>query len=113
MLNQLDKECYQGKLAFIKNLNDVFANHSYSGIPVIAVKLEFYDTPFGLEEYVVVVYRGGAYAPCRANWNSNSANFRIVSNLINGGYYDEVDAYDKIKSSYPCINEEILAKEGE
>ena len=107
MLTQSQKDCYRGKIAFIKELNKVFKKE-YSGIPVEGVSIEFYQVGNYVDEYIVVKYRGGAYAPRIANVNSNSANFRIVSDLINGGYYEERDRYDQIKKTCVCLNKEIL-----
>jgi hypothetical protein len=113
MLTQFEKNCYKEKLNFIKNLNKLFAHQTYSGISVVGVSLEFYEQPSSgrIVEYIVVEYKGGAYAPCIATANSNSANFRLVSKVINGGYYEEKDTYDDIKKSWKNINKEILKKE--
>lgn len=49
-----------------------------------------------IEEFLIVKYQGGAWAARRANINSNSVNFQEIGRLLNGGYYDEVDAVEKL-----------------
>ena len=49
-----------------------------------------------LEEYLIVTYRGGAWAARHANINSNSVNFQEIGRMLNGGCYDEVDAVERL-----------------
>ena len=57
-----------------------------------------------LEEYLIVTYRGGAWAARRANVNSNAINFQEIGKMLNGGYYDEVDEVERLeKEAYRLI----------
>lgn len=51
------------------------------------------------EEYkfIVVVFRNGAISVRNANINSLTANIRELGTLLDGGYYDEVKEYKKLK----------------
>lgn len=49
-----------------------------------------------IEEYLVVTYRGGAWAARHANINSNSVNFKEIGKMLDGGCYDEVDAVERL-----------------
>jgi thioredoxin-related protein len=50
-------------------------------------------------EFVVVHFVGGGKSVRTISGNSNNANFIEVGKLINGGYYDELDYYNKVKSN--------------
>ena len=50
-----------------------------------------------LEEYLVVTYRGGAWAARCANINSNAANFRAIGEMLDGGCYEEVDEVKRLE----------------
>ena len=50
-----------------------------------------------LEEYLIVTYRGGAWAARHANINSNSVNFQEIGKMLNGGCYGEVDEVKRLE----------------
>ena len=49
-------------------------------------------------EYIVVEYVGGAITVRNANINSFVANLFELSQLLYGGYYEEVEQYKKLKA---------------
>lgn len=52
-----------------------------------------------LREYIIMHYKGGGISPRNANINSLSANFREIGNLLDGGYYKEVDDYKSLEEN--------------
>jgi hypothetical protein len=48
-------------------------------------------------EYVVVNFIGGGKCVRFVSGNSNTANFRVIGGLLEGGYYDEVPDYNSLK----------------
>lgn len=95
--------CKQESVAL---LDDAFEKAAQVGYPFgSAVRCEFRvyldeskDRPgkYYLEEYLIVTYRGGAWAARHANINSNSVNFQEIGKMLNGGCYDEVDAVERL-----------------
>ena len=59
-----------------------------------------------LKEYVVVVFKGGAKSVRNCAGNSLTAIFRAIGQLIDGGYYDEVETYERLKEKEECIRVE-------
>lgn len=51
------------------------------------------------DEFVRVNFPGGAYCVRTVTGDSNSAVFQEVGKLLHGGYYSEVDWYDKLAAS--------------
>lgn len=96
-------EMYKGKKAFIKDVSKVFeAGHKGSSVASVDYEVYIKDIELGdenrtyFEEYVIVNYSGGSYAVKRVSGNSNTANFRAVGYLLDGGYYDENYTYDSL-----------------
>lgn len=88
-------ECYAEKEEFIKNIGKVIAEDGH--MDVQEVRYEVYNhKEWGTQEYLIVVFRGGAISVRNANINSNSANFRELGQLLDGGYYSEVKDYREI-----------------
>lgn len=58
---------------------------------------EFVTDYLYLQEYLVVTFDGGGISVCSANGNSNTANFRELGKLLDGGYYDEVELYNTME----------------
>lgn len=92
---------FKNKKAFVNNINAAFQlrprTHS-----VAKIEYELYSKQITNEhvtnhtyyqEYLVVTFNGGAKSVRSANGNSNTANFREIGKLIDGGYYDEMDLY--------------------
>ena len=64
---------------------------------VEAITYEVYSKPFNdnvyYAEWIVVHFDGGGSSPRFVTGNSNTANFRVLGDMINGGYYAEVQDY--------------------
>ena len=50
--------------------------------------------------YIVIIFNGGGMSVRNANMNSLTENLSELINLLNGGYYEEVENYLKLKRSY-------------
>lgn len=96
---------YQNKKAFIDSISKAFQlrpkTHS-----VESVKYELYTKQITNEfvtnhtyhqEYLVVTFDGGGISVRSINGNSDTANFREIGKLIDGGYYDEVELYTSME----------------
>jgi hypothetical protein len=81
---------YDVSMAFIKNPK----GHTIDGI-VYEVLFE-YDGRF--TEWITIQYYGGAEARCCVSGNSNSANFRCVADMVEGGHYAENAYYQDLLS---------------
>ena len=46
--------------------------------------------------YLVVVFKGGGLSVRNCRCNSVTANIREVAEMLNGGYYEEVETYKKL-----------------
>lgn len=95
------------KKEFVDALNAAFQVRPKSH-SVVKVELEVYSKVINNEyvtnhtyyqEYLVVTFNGGAISVRNANGNSNTANFRELGKLLNGGYYTEVEAYRALASN--------------
>lgn len=91
-------EMYRGKKQFIENLNEVFQMEPKCG-SVEGVTYEVYIKDHGegrieYREWVIVHFVGGGCCPRLVNGNSNTANFRVIGEMLNGGYYSEVIDYE-------------------
>lgn len=47
--------------------------------------------------YLVIIFKGGAMSVKNCDANSLSANLLTLSQIMNGGYYKEVDEYKRLK----------------
>lgn len=92
---------YCEKHAFVESLGDCLckANKSLEGC---SYELFAKDAPNGLafQEYLVLRFKGGAISCRNANINSNMANLREISNLVDGGYYEEVENYRRTSEEW-------------
>lgn len=90
-------EMYKGKKAFIKYINKAFEARP-DGSSITKVEYEAYTKEFNgeqvFQEYLIVIFDGGAKSVRSVNGNSNMTNFIELGKLVNGGYYDEVPAYE-------------------
>lgn len=94
-------EMYRSKRTFIKNISMAFEAKP-SKTTVTSVDYEVYRKEINEDityfaEYIIVNFIGGAKSVRTVNGNSNSANFRVIGELIDGGYYDEVRDYETIE----------------
>ena len=95
---------YKGKKLFIDSISKVF-EIEFLNSNVKKVEYEVYsqtsqisDTVF-YAEFVVVTFTSGAISVRNISGNSNNANFREIGKLIDGGYYDEIEYYKKVKEN--------------
>ena len=51
------------------------------------------------QEKIVVEFRSGAIEVRNVNGNSVNAVYRSIGQLLDGGYYDEVDGYNEMVAS--------------
>lgn len=91
---------YKEKKAFIDAVNKAFQvrpkTHS-----VESIRYELYKTSGTyFKEYIVVTFNGGAISVRTVSGNSDTANFREIGKLIDGGYYQEVEYYEALESVY-------------
>ena len=90
-------EMYRGKKAFITYLNKAFEARP-DGSSVTKVEYEVYTKEFNgepvFQEYLIVIFDGGAKSVRNINGNSNMTNLVELGKLVNGGYYDEVPGYE-------------------
>lgn len=94
-INPMALECYAEKEKFIKNISKVIAEDGRMGVK--EVRYEVYNhKEWGEQEYLIVVFRGGAISVRNVNINSNLANFMELGQLLRGGYYSEVKDYQEI-----------------
>lgn len=87
---------YKEKYHFIENVN--FAFQVKPGCPAVeGVIYELYKKTIidviDFREWIIVYYKGGGMAPKLVSCNSNSANFRVIGTMLEGGCYEEVDTY--------------------
>lgn len=87
----------QDKVRFVQMLNEAFNNpmtKKYSSVEEIRYDV-FAIPDYGIQEYAVVTYYGGAIAVANCSGNSLSTIFRAFGKMLDGGYYDEVEVYKR------------------
>lgn len=82
---------YDVSMAFIKNPK----GHTVDGI-VYEVLFKEDDLGQHFSEWLTIQYYGGAEAHRNIFGNSNSANFRTIADMVNGGCYGENFHYDDL-----------------
>lgn len=95
-------EMYTNKKHFVDGISKVFETLSTTGPKKISYevyKKAINENTTYFCEYIVVTFEGGGKSPINVNGNSNSANFRAIGKLIDGGYYDEVEYYKNMEES--------------
>lgn len=102
---------YRGKKTFIEDISKAFESRTYNtGIESISYEVyrKMDDNHDYFVEYLVVTFDGGAKSVRCANGNSNIANYREIGNLIDGGYYTEIRAYEALtEEGFAQINLEV------
>ena len=95
---------YKGKKFFIDNVSKVFELDSRSNVE--KVEYEVYSRISRMDsesvyysEFVIVTFDGGAKSVRNVSGNSNSAVFKEIANLIDGGYYEEIPYYSGVKET--------------
>lgn len=98
---------YQRKKSFIDNISKALM---LSDNTVMKAEYEVYskynpdyDATY-YAEFVVVTFIGGAKSVKTVNGNSDSANFRAIGTLIDGGYYDENNYYESVVDNCEKVN---------
>ena len=95
-------EMFRGKKAFIENISKAFearpAGSTVTSINYEVYSLELKDDITYYKEYIIVTFKGGSISVRSANGNSNTANFRAIGTLLDGGYYDEVFCYENLEA---------------
>ncbi len=93
-------EMYKGKKAFIKNISKVFEAtpriSSVASIDYEVYKKEIDKDITYFAEYVIVNFFGGGKSVRLVNGNSCTANFKEISKLLDGGYYEENRQYEAL-----------------
>ncbi len=94
---------YQEKKEFIDRISEALQNTK--GSSVESVRYEVWEnTEHGwYEEFVIITFFGGSISPFCANGNSNLCNFEQIGKKCQGGYYNEVDFYEKCCSEMTQI----------
>jgi hypothetical protein len=114
MLNMTKQEkiaMYNEKRAFVKNISKVFETKP-AGSSVESLDYEVYEKEIARDEniyreiveFVIVHFFGGGKSVKVVTGNSNTANFRVLGTMLNGGYYDENLRYDSmIENGYELV----------
>lgn len=105
-MTDLDRKArLHNKVLFVDKLSEVIT--ASNGIPGISgveyVVFEHRDHPNCIEEFVVVTFVGGAKSVRCCTGNSNLANLEEVSKLLDGGYYCEVEWFNKLSATLERI----------
>ena len=87
-IKQLEKAFYT---AFEVGPGCEFGSVVSCGLLFFVAPHAFKKNAFFLEEYLRVTYDGGVSTYRCASHNSMSANFRAIGELLDGGYYEELD----------------------
>ena len=93
-------EMFKEKKAFIENINNVFQTKP-KGSSVTSVEYEVYcrnmnEGIVSFIEYLVVNFKGGGRCVIDVSGNSNTAYFRVLGTLLDGGYYEEIYKYESL-----------------
>lgn len=104
-MNTADKlNMYKEKKGFIAAISQMLKSYKPKGLTISKIEYEVYKTPFGsYMEWIVVTYYGGGYTAKLTNGNSNTANFRVIAGVLDGGDYSEVHYYEEIKATSEVI----------
>lgn len=102
-------QMYLEKQKFVEAISNVFQTTTHNST-IEGISYEVYRRSFGgrlseTKEYVVVSYAGGAKAPRTVSGYNCTAIYRIIGDLLNGGYYEEVLEFDSLwEAGYERIN---------
>ena len=96
MVNAEHKKCLLEKKLFVDKLSVALSGNCGQ---VIDVRYEAYESDNDSEpqEFVIITFRGGAISVRNVHMNSHSAILRELGRLVDGGYYDEVNYYNKLQ----------------
>lgn len=99
MTNEERIKMYKSKKLFIDNISRALEVSNTTVMSVDYEVLTKYNDLFKTDvyyEFAVVTFVGGAKSVKSISGNSDSANFRAIGALIDGGYYDEVRYYESL-----------------
>lgn len=89
----------EGKKTFIDGISELFKTIP-TKTTVESIDYEVYckdmDERSYFIEFVVVRFSGGGYCVKTISGNSNTANFRAIGELLDGGYYKEIEYYESL-----------------
>ena len=96
-------EMYKEKRAFVNSISKVFEARP-KGSSVSSIDYEVYEKVIArnenvykhIVEFIVVTYDGGGRAMKVASGNSNTANFRVIGTLLDGGNYEDNQYYESL-----------------
>ena len=99
-------EMFKEKQQFVEAISGVFQTTKHNST-VERVSYEVYHKSFSerlseTREYVIVYYIGGAFAPRTVSGYSCTAVYRIIGELLSGGYYDEVRDFESLLEDEYC-----------
>jgi hypothetical protein len=103
---------YKEKKAFIDGLSKVFETKP-AGSAVDSIKYEVYTKEIARDEniyrhcveFVIITFVGGGKSVKVVSGNSNTANFRVLGPMLDGGYYEENSYYDSmVETGYEAID---------
>lgn len=116
---------YQEKKTFIEGLSTVFEKRP-AGSSVTRIDYEVFHKKVCRDdieydhfvEFVIVRFDGGGKSVKVVSGNSNTANFRVIGPMLDGGYYDEnpyfdsmeETGYEKVQFSENTFLEKLLSK---
>ena len=93
-------QMFKDKSKFVEALSKVFQttrhNSTVEGISYEIYHKSFSDHTSETREYIIVSYIGGAKSPRTVSGYSCTAIYRIIGDLLNGGYYDEVREFEAL-----------------
>lgn len=104
MMTMEDKiKMYKGKKAFIKDISTAFEGKQVnSSVECIDYEVYYKEVVRGdityqsFVEFVVVRFFGGGKSVKVVSGNSNTANFRVLGPMLDGGHYEENSYYDSM-----------------
>lgn len=91
------------KLEMVRGLNSSVVPYC-GGIKEVSYDVFMNEQYSYFQEFLKVTFKGDAYCVRNCNCNSCSAIIEELGKLIYGGYYDEVEYYNK------CTEDENLVK---
>lgn len=105
-MTNLDKKVrLQNKVLFVEKLSEIITANipGISRVEYAVFEYKYPDRPNCVEEFAVVTFVGGAKSVRCCTGNSNLANFEEISKLLDGGYYEEVDWFNKLSATLERI----------
>lgn len=86
------------KVNFVKEIEKVVVGACH-GIEGVRYEVYARDDNQWVREWIVIQFKGGAILTRNSNGNSLTAILREIGNYIDGGYYDEVQAYEAMANN--------------